>query len=229
MKRYLVFLDVLGFEHLPEHLSGITGLEVSYIRENFLVNPLQLRIEQICSSEDRHYQFTDDHFIVVNSIDKVFRLIKAVSSIIIPLISPIQVPVEIAVGKGEISNTYNPINDNETIEFLKYDILKNYREWHKSKNNGKSIKNTFVALTNEFYEDLPSNRHVLCKEINFEGKKYFEANLEMMSDVDGSVTNDIRNLLTFKEKISNIHIWKFFEIKSLIYKDKDDSWKSQFI
>jgi hypothetical protein len=129
-RSYLLFIDVLGFENWAENLSQITKIEPAFIRESFITKPLSKKISDICRDEDRHYPFTDNHFVVVNSIDKVFRIIKETSSISVPLL---YIPVEIysnAVDKKFISKDFDPINQNEVVRFLKNDILGNYREYY---------------------------------------------------------------------------------------------------
>lgn len=53
----------------------------------------------------------------------------------------------------------------------------------------------------------------------------------MMRDIDGTTTTtatrDIIELKKFTDKLSKGSIWKYFEIKTLIYKD-DDEWKLEF-
>ncbi len=68
---------------------------------------------------------------MTNSVDKVFRIIKETSTISVPIVDPIYIPVEIAVDKQSMSNDFDPINQNEIVRFLKNDILKNYREFYK--------------------------------------------------------------------------------------------------
>jgi hypothetical protein len=227
-RGYSIFIDILGFESLADEISTITKLDPAYIREHFMINPLSQKIKSLLNNEDRHYSFTDDHFIVTDYIDKIFRIVKEVSTIQIPLIDPIFIPVEIAVDKKSISADFNPINQTEIIKFLKNDILKNYREYYKFKNN-KSIRESFVVITEDMYNNLPTGRNQLCSEINYQNNNYFLANLIMMRDIDGTATNDIIQLKTFKDKISRNQVWNYFEIKTLVYKDEDEQWKSQFI
>ena len=64
-----------------------------------MIKPLSQKIDNLMDTEDKHYSFTDDHFVVTDSIDKVFKIIKETSNILLPLEDPIYVPVEIAVDK----------------------------------------------------------------------------------------------------------------------------------
>ena len=232
-RSYLLFIDVLGFENWAENLSHITKLQPAFIRESFITKPLFKKISDLCSDEDRHYSFTDNHFVVVNSIDKVFRIIKETSSISVPLLDPIYIPVEIAVAEEFISKDFNPINQTDVVRFLKNDILSNYREYYKSKNNGRPIHESYVVITKDLYDDLPSRRNQLCTEINYQNKNYFFVDLGMMRDIDGTTTTttttrDIIELETFTDKLSKSSIWNYFEVKTLIYKDEDDQWKLEF-
>ena len=227
-RSYLIFIDVLGFENFAENLSHITKLEPAFIRESFITKPLSQKISDLCSDEDKHYAFTDNHFVVVDSLDKVFKIIKKTSSISVPLLDPICIPVEIAVGKKFISKDFDPINQNEIVRFLKNDILTNYREYYKSKNDGRPIHESYVVITKDLYDDLPSGRNQLCTEVNYQNKNYFFTDLGMMRDIDGTATRDIIELKKFTDKLSKGSIWNYFEVKTLIYKDEDDEWKLEF-
>ena len=125
-KKYLIFIDILGFQNLADNISNITRLNSAYVRENFMIKPLSQKIDNLMDTEDKHYSFTDDHFVVTDSIDKVFKIIKETSNILLPLQDPIYVPVEIAVDKQSISDNFDFVNQNETIKFLKSEILGNY-------------------------------------------------------------------------------------------------------
>lgn len=47
MKKYLIFLDILGFNELPKELEKISGFDEDFIRENCLSNPLERIIEEV--------------------------------------------------------------------------------------------------------------------------------------------------------------------------------------
>jgi hypothetical protein len=47
MKKYLIFLDILGFDELPKELAKKSGFQEDFIREKCLSNPLKRVIEEL--------------------------------------------------------------------------------------------------------------------------------------------------------------------------------------
>jgi hypothetical protein len=57
-KRYLIFIDILGFQNLADDISNITRLNSAYVRENFMIKPLFQKIDNLMETEDKHYSTT---------------------------------------------------------------------------------------------------------------------------------------------------------------------------
>src|SRR5688500_5481186 len=223
----MIFIDILGFSELPRELSIYTHINENYIRENFLIKPLIEKINSILNNNDKHFTFTDDHFIITNDLIKIFKLVNGTTNLSIPLTQVKKLPLEIAVGSADLEDDYDLISQNSTITFLKNDILKSYRSYYKLKNNDK-IKESFVVITREFYNELPNDRGYLCSLINHNGKVFYLADLAMMADIDTKFTKDLIQVKKFEDKISKLSIWEYFEIKVLCFRI-DHIWKAQFL
>ena len=107
--------------------------------------------------------------------------------------------------------------------------MKVYKIFYKEKNN-QSIKETFILLTPEFYNELSEDRKYLCEKYSYSDKEFYLCDVQMMRDIDGIVTNDIIQIKKFNNKIQNNLIWRYFEIKyCLIKKYNSDKWLFYFV
>ena len=78
------------------------------------------------------------------------------------------------------TTTIDLINDTGVISFLKDDIINPYREYYKT-NYGTKIKETFVVLKKEIYEEIKSQ--IPCKEISY-NKNFFIADINKIRGVN---------------------------------------------
>jgi len=183
-KKYLIYLDILGFEELAKEISNRSGFNEDKIRQDYLSVPLRNKIEEIkkervqTSKGISAIEGSDDFVLIVNEIETVFEIIAKLTKIKIHHKDYGYIPLEIALGVCEIDEniTIDPINQKEVIIFLKNDIINPYREHYKTKYRAK-IKKTFVVLTKEVYKEIKSQIH--CKEI-ISKKQFFIADVKMI-------------------------------------------------
>jgi hypothetical protein len=185
-KKYLVYVDILGFEKLAEELAFETGFEEDIIRQEFFSIPLKEEIKKIkkegiqISQGISEIQGSDNYVLMVDDISIVFKAVGRLTAIKIPHKDYGNIPLEIALDTKEIGDEVKVelINRKEIIEFLKNDIIPSYRHYYKNENKGKSIKETFVLLTPEFFNDLEPLDKKNCNRISHEGKTFYLSSLE---------------------------------------------------
>lgn len=225
---FLIYIDILGFKSLPHELSAETKIDPNYIREYFLLNPTREKIYEVFDSTEVNV-LTDNFFIATHDINKVFLIIEEITRLRIPHINPRSIPFEIALGKKDLSDNWKPISQNETIDFLSTNLLESYRSYYRL-SKGESPKETFILFTKEFYEQLSNDRRLLCDKLCHEKLDFYVANVQMMSDIDGTRTNDLIMIRKFKSKIQKEPIWKYFELKCFLFRDPStDKWLFRFI
>ncbi|NKQ38000.1 MAG: hypothetical protein HF967_00715 [Methanosarcinales archaeon] len=182
MKKYIIYLDILGFKNLPEEMERKSGFYEEWIRQNCLLNPLKSKIDNMKQEGIRVFNKKnkikgfDDYLLIVDDIQMVFEIIGEFTRIEIPHKNYDYIPFEIAVGTQETNEIIDidPISIKSTINFLKNDIIKSY----KNENKDKSIKKTFVVFTQEFFKELDPLDKKYCKEISFDGKIFFSIYLK---------------------------------------------------
>jgi hypothetical protein len=190
-KKYLVYLDTLGFEDLAEEIAGKTGFEEDVIRQNYLSNPLEKKIEEIkregiqISKGISEIEGSDNYVLIVDHIQTAFELVGKLTTINIPHKEYDFIPLEVGLGtkKIDVDLEVKPINRKEIIKFLKNDIINPYRSCYKEKNkNDEEIKETFVLFTQEFFDELEPLDKKYCEEISYKKKTFFAANLDKVRE-----------------------------------------------
>jgi hypothetical protein len=186
-KKYLVYLDILGFEDWAEEIAEKTGFEEDVIRQNYLSDPLEKKIGEIkregiqISKGISEIEGSDNYVLIVDNIQTAFELVGKLTTIKIPHKEYEFIPLEVGLGtkKIDVDIEVKPINRKEIIKFLKNDIINPYRSYYKEKNkNDEEIKETFVLFTQEFFDELDPLDKKYCEEILYKKKTFFAANLD---------------------------------------------------
>jgi hypothetical protein len=170
-KKYLVYVDILGFEELVKEIGASKGVEEREVRSKF-IDVIKERIEVIETKGriiGKQYGESDDWLLVTDDLDEVFWIISEILDHNTKYIGYKKIPLEIGVGTAEFDrwakfNGKDLIIENDTIKLLKKYILSHYRKWYKM-NRGGRIKSTFVVLTEEQYEELEPLDKKMCKKI----------------------------------------------------------------
>lgn len=158
MKKFvLVYLDILGFEKRAKKDAEKTSLDASEVREAYrkrieskLSKLKATKTEQEypkkeCSMVSLVKQVTIDSWLLF--ADDVWNAFKSIGEVL-----EAGLPMEIVIGIEEFKESQSgkeliALRD-ETIHYLRSDILNSYR-----KIRDKKIEQTFVLLTKEVYED----------------------------------------------------------------------------
>lgn len=177
-RKYLIFIDILGFEDLLTEIGEETRLEPRKVRRDFIevirekISTLEAG-RKICGKK---YGESDDWLLVTDSLDKSFECIDSILNHHTGYIGHDKIPLEIGLGIAE----YDPwakfsseylTSEDETIKLLKMNIIKSFHRWYKEQNNGNSIRETFLVLTESAYNELEPLDRVTCKEIKLNNTK----------------------------------------------------------
>jgi len=172
-KKYLVYLDILGFEKLATEIALKKGIEEVKLRKDF-IEVIKEKIEKLVTEDKilgKKYGESDDWLLVVDSIDKVFSCIFEILDHNTGYKNYEKIPMEIAIGVakyGKYTNFEgkNLVIENDTIKFYKTNIVKHYCNWYKSHHNIET-KCTFIVITEQIYYELELLDRKMCKKIEY--------------------------------------------------------------
>jgi hypothetical protein len=184
-KKYLVYVDILGFEALAREIAEKTGFEEDVIRQNYLSDPLEKKIEEIkgegiqISKGISEIEGSDNYVLIIDHIQTAFELVGKLTTIRIPHKAYKFIPLEVGLGTKEIDEDIGvkPINRKEIIKFLKSDIINPYRSYYKTE-RGEGIKETFVLFTPDFFDALEPLDRKYCERISYKTKTFFVADVD---------------------------------------------------
>ena len=184
MIRYIIYVDILGFENLPQEISEKTGLYVDRIRQDYFSKPLKEAIAKIKKKGIQTFngisaiEGSDSCVLVVDTFQATCEILSMLASIEIPHKDYGYIPFEIALDVREFDvSDIEPINKDEIIKFLKNDILSQYRKYYRAKHR-ESIRNTFVVATEQFINQLEPLDRTYYEKISYVRKKFFIADLK---------------------------------------------------
>ena len=176
-KKYLIYLDILGFEALAENVASEKGIYQRDVREKF-IDVIKERVERLEVKGKiigKKYGESDDWLLVADALDKVFNCILEILDHDTGYRDYEKVPLEIGIGTGEYDkwarfDGTNLIVENDTIKFYKTNIIGYYHKWYKI-HNKQSPKSTFIVLTESAYHELEPLDRKICQEIKYKYKK----------------------------------------------------------
>ena len=184
-KKYIIYLDILGFTELAVEMVEGTPFEEDRIRQDYLSDPLEKKIKEIkreriqISKGISEIEGSDNYVLIVDDIQTAFELVGKLTTIKIPHNDHEFIPFEVALGTKKIDEDIEvkPINRKEIINFLHEDVINPYRSYYKNKND-ETIKETFVLFTQAFFDDLEPLDKKYCERISHKNKTFFVADLE---------------------------------------------------
>ena len=193
-KRYLVWLDLLGFDERVEEIAKYTHQRDSSKIRAELVDVIRERVQLVESKGEiigKAYE-NDKWILVIDSLNLVFKVITEILDHNTGYENYEKIPLEIAIGVAEYdewARFEGPllVFQKPTIEFLKTYITDHYRKSFKQKHKGKSPKSTFVVLTKSMYDELEPFDKKMCQKFQYGYKKdsgkeesitFFVANLD---------------------------------------------------
>ena len=152
-KYFLVYIDILGFEERaekeaekssirPEEVRGIYRERIKHMLNQLKENETVLDYREI--SLDSWLLFTKNIWKAFRGVGEVLRT---------------DLDFEVAIGAKEFVEPSAELLElrNETMDYLKNDILSPYKKWYEGKYK-KSVEQTFILLTLEAYEELESKK-----------------------------------------------------------------------
>lgn len=185
--KYLVYVDILGFEKLPEEIEKRENLSPRIVRSEILIEPTKQEIKNLKEggkifgvSEGR-----DDWILVLNDIDNIFEVVSRLLRIEISVGEYANkvskdygnIPLEIALGVYEFDkwaklDGNEVVCNDEVIEFLKTYIIPEYHKTYK-KENKEPITESFVICTDSFFDELKkenAEKYFCEREFTYEDK-----------------------------------------------------------
>ena len=147
-----MYIDILGFNAIPQDMEMQAGINEEVARENYLRNPILKKVAELAnkiSDVKIQHKGTDDFLLTCSSSDSMFEILENITQIEIPIQSFGNIPLEIAIDYKELSETDTDIvNKSVTIDFLKANFIQEY------KNRTKNNKETFILIGNSVYGQL---------------------------------------------------------------------------
>ena len=176
-KNYLIWMDILGFEELAKEISKDSGVSERKVRDDF-IRLIQEKVKEAEESGEivgKKYGEGEDWLLVTRSIDSAFKVITNILDHNTQYKRYEKVPLEIGIGVGLFDkwarfDGNKLIRESSTIQFLKTRIIDCYHGWY-FKTYSKSIKSTFVVLTESAYNQLDPLDKKICRKVEYESAK----------------------------------------------------------
>ena len=150
-KKYLVYLDILGFEKKAKEEAQKSNLEPEEVRDAYRKR-IKRRLRTLRASKIilHSQEVSSDSWLLFT--DSIWGAFKSVEENL-----KTKLDLEVAIGAKEFNES--PAGEesiafcNETISYLKDDILASYRKCYKD-THGKAVKQTFILLNEDAYKEL---------------------------------------------------------------------------
>ncbi|MCK4398381.1 MAG: hypothetical protein KAV25_05250 [Methanophagales archaeon] len=177
-KKYLIYLDILGFEDLLKDIGNERGIESRKVRNDF-ISVIEKGLEEI-KQKGRIIEIIpyggDSWILVTDALDKVFISILEILDHNTGYKDYEKIPLEFGIGTGKFDkwakfDGRHLTCEDETIKWLKTYIICYYHDWYKQKHNNESPKSTFIILTESAYHELEPLDRKICQKIEYKYKK----------------------------------------------------------
>jgi hypothetical protein len=171
--KYLIHLDILGFETLAENVAAQAQVEARKVRRDF-IDIIQDKINFLEKENlitGKKYGESDDWLLVSPSLDNVFRSLREILDHDTDYKVQRRVPLEVAIGSAEydkratLSGKYL-VTEDPTLRCLKTDINRHYHESVKRLTN-ESPRSTFILLTDSVYNEIAPMDKKMCTRIDY--------------------------------------------------------------
>jgi hypothetical protein len=218
---------------LCKDLAKKSGFDEEFINDCCLSRPIGDVLEEI-KKENIIISKTYGYTILANDLECVFKTVRRLSTIRIPHKDSRSIPMGIAIDVEEHKKNEGESPNKKEGSFnsnsLNNDLVQLYKKYEIT-HNSQNIMDTFVVYTREFQEELKqSERHLFSKEISFESRAFFLADLQVMQDTEGTISGNKISIEKFKQKIQQHGFWNYFEIKALLFRSvESDTWNIQFL
>ena len=197
-KYFLVYVDQLGFEELAQKEAKNSTSSPEELRSLY-----QTKVERVLSALLKEHRLEkwaseppDSWLLFVRDKRGAFRAVEEI------LKTRLEFEIAVGVGDFEESLTANELMEltDETVSFLKKNILSPYKKWYKDSYPTRiektfivpteeyrtlflqyienvSIKKTFIVATEDLYNGLGFKK-TICRKIVQAGKTFYKVNLD---------------------------------------------------
>ncbi len=181
---FLIWLDILGFDKLASIISENIRVDKRKVRLDF-IQIINKKIDELVDSGHiigKRYGQSDDWLLVTKSLDDAYYAIGKIINHHTGYNDYSQIPLEIGLGFSNFDQ-HTQLDgiglsiENETIEFLKSDIIYEYRKWYKI-NNNVSIKDTFIVISERCFAKMNAFDKEKCIKIQHDSKIFYGINLD---------------------------------------------------
>src|SRR4030043_1800086 len=184
-KKYLIYLDILGFDKLAKEIAGKSRVTPDGVRDDF-IGVIKKKVEALETKREiigKKYGESDDWLLVADNLDKVFTCIFEILDHKTKYQDYKKIPLEIAVGTAEFSkeaNLQGPglVIQDDVIKFLKTPVVHYYHKWYEQQNPGQSVSSTFIVFTEPAYLELEPLDKKICTQIIYKDVEFYLADLD---------------------------------------------------
>jgi len=152
----IIYMDILGYNRRADEEAQKTGRPVEDIRSSYILS-IDTRLNHLQQQGIIAFygrpDYSDAWLVFTDSIWNAFKIIGETLKA--------QLPLAIAIGSGKFHQSCLADRSNETVSFLKTNIIPEYIKFYKSRYR-KSPHDTFVLLTPEAYREL-DYKDMCCK------------------------------------------------------------------
>ena len=177
-KKYLIYVDILGFKDLLKDIGNERGIESRKVRNDF-ISVIEKGLEEI-KQKDKILEMIpysgDSWILVTDALDKVFISILKILEHNTGYKDYEKIPLEIGIGTGKFDkwakfDGRHLTCEDETIKWLKTYIINYYNDLYKQKHNNESPKSTSIIITDSAYNELEPLDRKICQKIEHKYKK----------------------------------------------------------
>lgn len=227
-KRYLVHVDILGFGPLADEIAKAKLLEPADVRDKFK-NVIEGKLKEARKESSFKVidQGIDDWTLAIESKEEVFLVISKILDHYTGYQDYKTIPLEIAIGIAEYGKWADEDklgNENETIDYLKSNLIGKYHKWHKDVHK-VSVRDTFI-VTKSFFNELSVSKQEECQEIQHKGSHFYYLP-ESLIKRQRRITEFLKEIGQARSDFSGASIDKIFvppdgygEIKETLENDK---------
>ena len=202
-----MYIDILGFNAIPQDIEMKTGINEEVARGDYLRNPI---LEKVAELENKisdvkiQHKGTDDFLLTCRSPDSMFEILENITQIEIPIQSFSNIPLEIVIDYKELSEADTDIvNKSATIDFLKANFIQVYKK--RTKNN----KETFILIGSSVYGQLDQFDKDECFKYETDDADFFSIPLTIFltsQKIRGFLKCIGKSNYTFYNKINKLFV-----------------------
>lgn len=182
--KYLIALDLLGYEPLAQIVSKKKGIDPVKVRDIFK-STISKKVDELRIQgkiQGKHVG-NDDWTFVLNSVDEIFIVLFHILDHDTGLHGFEQLPISIGISCAKydtkaVLDGFELVNNDATISFYKrfQKILNHYKAFRRK--TGGSPKSTFILVSDELYQKMNQLDQEKCRSVPNGEVKYYEMNLD---------------------------------------------------